>query len=110
VSLARAAEHDPDLAGLRAGLSALTAHVPAALEAAIQVATAHRPICILSPAAGFIAVDDPELLRALYNDPEGRGLWAGPPLSEGLLVRAGVSEAKLQRLLTRHGARLAATP
>jgi hypothetical protein len=25
-------------------------------------------------------------------------------------VRAGVSEAKLQRLLTRHGARLAATP
>jgi hypothetical protein len=109
-SLTRAAEHDPDLAGLRAGLSALTPHLPAALEAAIQVAMAHRPICILSPAAGFVAVDDPQLLSALYADPEGRQLWVGPPLSEGLLVRAGVSEAKLQRLLTRHGARLAATP
>ncbi len=105
-TLGRAAEHDPDLAGLRAGLSALTEQMPKALESAVHAATAERPVCILTPCAGFVEIDDPALRKALYEDPEGRGLWAGPPRHDGLLVRAGVSEAKLLALLTRHGARL----
>jgi hypothetical protein len=46
------------------------------------------------------------LRRALYEDPDGPAVFAGPPLGEGLLVRAGVSEGKVQTLLMRHGARL----
>jgi hypothetical protein len=105
-TLARAAERDPDLAGLRAGLSALTEQVPKALEETIREATAQRPMCALTPCAGFVEVDDPELLRALYHDDEAGALWAAPPLRDGLLVKPGVSEARLHAVLTRHGARL----
>jgi hypothetical protein len=105
-SLSRAAEHDPDLAGLRAGLAALTEHVPKELERAVREATAQRPVCALTSCAGFVEVDDPALLQAIYDDPEGRGMWIGPPRHDGLLLRAGVSEARLLALLTRHGARL----
>jgi hypothetical protein len=63
---------------------------------------------VFTPCAGFVEIDDAALLLALYADPAGRELWAAAPLAEGLLVRAGVSEAKLQQLLIRHGARLSA--
>jgi hypothetical protein len=104
--LARAAERDPDLAGLRAGLSALTEQVPKALEDTIHEATAQRPMCVLTGCSGFVEVDDPELLRVLYQDPDAKSLWAGPPLRDGLLVKQGVSEARLHAVLMRHGARL----
>jgi hypothetical protein len=61
---------------------------------------------VLTSCAGFVEVDDPALIEALHADPEGRTMWVGPPRHDGLLVRAGVSEAKLLALLTRHGARL----
>lgn len=105
-TLGRAAERDPDLAGLRAGLSALTEQMPRPLEAAIHDATAQRPMCVLTPCAGFIEIDDPELLAALFGDPESEKLWIAPPLRDGLLIRPGVSEARVQAVLTRHGARL----
>lgn len=106
ITLARAAERDPDLAGLRAGLSALTEQIPKALEDTIHEATAQRPMCVLTACSGFVEIDNPELLAALYGDAEAKGLWAAPPLRDGLLVRAGVSESRLHAVLTRHGARL----
>ena len=42
-TLARASDHDPDLAGLRTALSSLSGNVPAALEEAIREATLERP-------------------------------------------------------------------
>lgn len=105
-SLSRAAEHDPDLAGLRAGLAALTEQMPKALERAVREATAQRPVCAFTTCSGFVEVDDPALLQALYDDPEGRNMWIGPPRPDGLLVRTGVSEARVLAFLTRHGARL----
>lgn len=105
-TLARAADHDPDLSGLRAALSALTETIPEPLEAAIREATMERPLCMLTRASGFVYIDDASLRAALYADPEGEAVWAAPPLTEGLLVRAGVSAAKVQHLLMRHGARV----
>jgi hypothetical protein len=105
-TLARASDHDPDLAGLRTALSSLSGDMPSALEEAIREATLERPLCLLTKASGFVSVDDAELRHALYIDPEGRDVWAGPPLAEGLLVRAGVPSSKVQALLTRHGARV----
>jgi hypothetical protein len=105
-TLARAADHDPDLSGLRTALSSLSGSAPPALEAAIREATLERPLVQLTRASGFVFVDDAELRAALYADPDGDAVWAGPPLAEGLLVLPGVSAAKVQLLLTRHGARV----
>jgi len=105
-SLSRGADHDPDLAGLRAGLATLTTSIPESLEAEIRAATAQRPLFRLARVGGFLAIDDPALRRALYEDAEGATLFAAPPLTEGLLVRAGVAATRVQALLMRHGARL----
>ncbi len=105
-SLSRGADRDPDLAGLRGALAALTRELPGALEDAIGAATAQRPLLRQLRVGGFLEIDDPALRRALYEDAEGPALFAGPPLAEGLLVRADVAEGKLQALLMRHGARL----
>jgi hypothetical protein len=105
-TLARAADHDPDLSGLRTALASLSERPPSSLEAAIRDATLERPLVQLTRASGFVSVDDAALRAALYADPDGAGVWAGPPLSEGLLVLPGVSASKVQQLLTRHGARV----
>ena len=105
-SLARGADHDPDLLGLRAALTSLTPTLPAALEDALRQATAQRPLFRMVRVGAFLAIDDPALRRALYADPEGPQVFAEPPLGEGLLVRAGVGEGRVQSLLMRHGARL----
>lgn len=106
-TLAFAADHDPDLAGLRAGLLALTAApIPAAVEALMARASAQKPMCALLRTSAFVEIEDPQLRKAVYGDPEGKSVWAGPPLSEGLLVKPGVSLTRVQDLLTRHGARL----
>jgi hypothetical protein len=105
-TLARAADHDPDLAGLRTALTALTNHIPPGLESAIHEATLERPLCLFTSASGFVAIDDPKLRNALFRDPDGADVWVGEPLREGLLVRAGVPASRVQELLTRHGARV----
>jgi hypothetical protein len=105
-TLARASDHDPDLAGLRTALSSLSGQVPEALEEAIREATLERPLCMFTKVSGFVAVEDAALRAALFADPDGRDVWAGPPLTEGLLVRAGVHAARVHALLTRHGARV----
>ncbi len=109
-SLARASEHDPDLAGLRAALSVLVLNVPPVLETALMEATTHRPYCTVTETGAFVGIDDPTLRQALFRDPSAQGVWAGSPLDEGLLVRPGVSRARLHELLTRHGARLHTEP
>jgi hypothetical protein len=105
-TLARASDHDPDLAGLRTALSSLSGQVPEALEEAIREATLERPLCMFTKVSGFVAVEDAELRAALFADPDGRDVWLAPPLAEGLLVRAGVHPARVHALLTRHGARV----
>ncbi|HEY6876945.1 MAG TPA: hypothetical protein VI299_02960 [Polyangiales bacterium] len=105
-SLARGADHDPDLAGLRGALSGLVPSVPSALQGALEAATAQRPLYGLSRVGAFLEIDDPALRQALWSDPEGSSVFAAAPLSEGLLVRAGVSEQRVQALLMRHGGRL----
>jgi hypothetical protein len=105
-SLSRGADHDPDLAGIRAGLSILTTRVPEPLDAAIRAAAAQRPLFHLTHIGGFLAIDDAALRRALIEDPDAANVFVARPLAEGLLVRAGVSEARVQSLLMRHGARL----
>ncbi|MFT3921206.1 MAG: hypothetical protein QM778_01595 [Myxococcales bacterium] len=106
-SLAHAADHDPDLAGLRAGLEALGAqNLPAKLSASIQHASEQRPMCTFIRASAFVEIDDPALRDAVYQDPDGAGLWAGSPLANGLLVKPGASASRVHELLTRHGARL----
>jgi hypothetical protein len=105
-TLARAADHDPDLSGLRTALASLTQQAPKSLESAIREATLERPLVQLTRASGFVSIDDAALRAALYADPDGEGVWAAPPLSEGLLVLPGVPASKVQQLLTRHGARV----
>ncbi len=105
-SLSRGAEHDPDLAGLRGALSGLVRELPPALQSAVESATAQRPLYGLSRVGGFLEIDDAKLRRALWEDPEGATVFAAAPLSEGLLVRSGVSEQRVQALLMRHGGRL----
>jgi hypothetical protein len=105
-SLSRGADHDPDLAGLRGALSGLVRELPPALQTAVEAATAQRPLYGLSPVGAFLEIDDPALRQALWSDPEGASVFAAAPLSEGLLVRTGVSEQRVQALLMRHGGRL----
>ncbi len=105
-TLLAAADHDPDLAGLRGGLAALRLPLTAALEASFERATAQKPMCALLRTSAFVAIDDPDLRDAVYRDKDGAGLWAGPPLAEGLLVKPGVSTARVHELLSRHGARI----
>lgn len=105
-SLSRGADHDPDLAGLRAALSSLVVTLPEALTRAFEVATAQRPLFGMTRVGGFLEIDDPVLRRALYGDADASSVFAAPPLHEGLLVRSGVSESRLHALLMRHGARL----
>ncbi|MDB4991361.1 MAG: hypothetical protein JWN04_6539 [Myxococcaceae bacterium] len=105
-SLSRGADHDPDLAGLRAALSSLVTSVPEVLQRAIEAATAQRPLFGLARVGAFLEMADAALRRALYEDSEGAAVFAAPPLQEGLLVRAGVSESRVHALLMRHGARL----
>lgn len=103
--LAHAAERDPELAGLRAALGALFAEVPPSLGALIEAGLSQLPLCGFTEAGGFVAIDDPVLARALYDDPRARVLWAAPPLEEGLLVKSGVTSAQLEGALARHGVR-----
>jgi hypothetical protein len=103
--IARAAERDPGLAGLRAALGALFGEVPASLVALMEAGLTRLPLCGYTEASGFVAIDDPELLRAVYDDPHGRALWAASPLRDGLLVRVGVSPSQLEAALARHGVR-----
>jgi hypothetical protein len=105
-TLSRAADHDPDLAGLRAGISALALETSQAFEASVRSASEQRPLCTLLRASAFIEIDDAALREAVYRDAEGAALWAAPPFAEGLLVKPGASSAKLHEILTRHGARL----
>ena len=105
-SLSHGADHDPDLAGLRAALSTLVPELPAAVETALQQATAQRPLFRMVRVGGFLPIDDPALCEALYADPDGPAVFAMPPLPDGLLVRPGVTEGRVQTLLMRHGARL----
>jgi hypothetical protein len=105
-SLSRGADHDPDLAGLRGALSGLVRELPAALQSAVEAATTQRPLYGLSRVGAFLEIDDAALRQALWEDPEGSAVFAAAPLSEGLLVRAGVSEQRVQTLLMRHGGRL----
>jgi hypothetical protein len=109
-SLSRGADHDPDLAGLRTALWALTEKLPSTLEDALRTATAQRPLYCMARVGGFLEVDDAALREALYRDSDGPTVFAAPPLAEGLLVRSGVAESKVQALLTRHGARLFTRP
>jgi hypothetical protein len=105
-SLSRGADHDPDLAGLRTALSSLAATLPEGLGAALRLATAQRPLFHMVRIGGFLEIDDEPLRQALYADTEGPSVFAAPPLAEGLLVRTGVAESRVQALLMRHGARL----
>lgn len=105
-SLSRGADHDPDLAGLRAALSVLTSGLPPELERAIAAATAERPLFQMVRVAGYLPIEDSALCQALYADPEGPAVFAEPPLGSGLLVRDGVADSRVQALLMRHGARL----
>lgn len=105
-SLSRGADHDPDLAGLRAALSSLVPAMPQGLTEALRVATMQRPLFHLARIGGFLEIEDAALRQALYADTEGPALFAAPPLAEGLLVRTGVAESRVQALLMRHGARL----
>jgi hypothetical protein len=57
-------------------------------------------------AAAFVAIEDANLRSALYGDPEGRDIWACPPLADGLLVKPGVARERVRALLARHGGRL----
>lgn len=105
-SLSRGADHDPDLAGLRTALGSLVGSLPESLRTALQKATAQRPLFHMVRIGGFLEIDDEALRQALYGDSEGPGVFAAPPLAEGLLVRPGVAESRVQALLMRHGARL----
>ncbi|MDB4973693.1 MAG: hypothetical protein JWN48_2034 [Myxococcaceae bacterium] len=105
-SLSRGADHDPDLAGLRAALSSLVRELPDALTQAIQAATAQRPLFALARVGAFLEMEDAALRQALYGDAEGPSVFAAPPLQEGLLIRSGVAESRVHALLMRHGARL----
>jgi hypothetical protein len=109
-TLGRAAEHDPDLAGLRGALVALTGGVASSMEQAMRDAAEHRPFCTWIEAAVFVGIDDARLRQSLHADPEGSALWAGPPLADGLLVRPGVDLERVHELLARHGARLKVAP
>ncbi len=104
--LTAAADHDPDFAGLRAGLAALGLAPTSELEAALERVTAQKPMCALLRTAAFVAIEDAGLREAVYRDKDAVGLWAAPPLSEGLLVKPGVSAARVHEVLARHGARL----
>jgi hypothetical protein len=101
-SLSRGADHDPDLAGLRTALGT----VPEGLRVALQKATAQRPLFHMLRVGGYLEIEDEALRQALYGDSDGPGVFAAPPLGEGLLVRPGVAESRVQALLMRHGARL----
>jgi hypothetical protein len=104
-SLSRGADHDPDLAGLRGSLSGLISQLPEPLQRALETATRQRPLYGLARVGGFLEIEDPALRKALWKDPDASAVFAAM-LSEGLLVRSGVGEARVQALLMRHGGRL----
>jgi hypothetical protein len=105
-TLARGADHDPDLAGLRTALAVLETEIPSELEAAMGRATSHRPQLTLITSSAFVALDDAAVRDALFRDPEARGFWAAKPLEEGLLVAEGVDLSRVEELLIKRGLRL----
>lgn len=105
-ALARAADHDPDLAGFRTSIMALTEKISDTIEVFAQRACELRPMCTFVRASAFIEIEDAALREAIYRDPEATDLWAAPPLAEGLLVKPGASPSRVHSVLTRHGARL----
>jgi hypothetical protein len=105
-TLTRAADHDPDLAGLRAALAVLEVDVTDQLSAALARATSHRPSLTITVSSAFVALDDEAVRDALFHDPEARGMWALPPLAEGLLVAEGVELTRVEELLMKRGLRL----
>jgi hypothetical protein len=108
--LRRAAECDPELLGLRAALGALVPALPDELARALDGATAELPICDFVRAAGFVAIDDKALCAAIYGSADNAHLWAGPPLSDGLLVTPGISQREVTQALARHGVRFRGPP
>jgi hypothetical protein len=103
--LRHAAERDPELLGLRAALGALMPTIPVALLQTLDAASAELPVCDFISAAGFVAIGDTALCKAIHASPESGHLWAGPPLSDGLLVRPGSSQRQVEQALARHGVR-----
>jgi len=103
--ISRAAERDPGLLGLRVAFGALLGAIPDELDALLEAGLARLPVCGFTAAAGFVAIEDPGLRRALYEDATAKLFWAGPPLADGLLVRAGVTMGALEAVLSRHGVR-----
>jgi hypothetical protein len=63
-------------------------------------------MCTFVRASAFLEIEDAALRDAIYRDPEAKGLWAAPPLAEGLLVKPGASASRVHSVLTRHGAKL----
>jgi hypothetical protein len=73
-------------------------------ERVLRQARAARVECSLMGASGFLWVPDADLRRGLLEDRDGKELFVDPgPGAEGLIVRPGVSQQRLGRVLRRCG-------
>ncbi len=76
------------------------------VEALFAKATAARVACELVHASAFVRIPDAELRRRFLLDEAGASLVHDNSPEGGLLVRAGISIARVERVLRRLGADL----
>ena len=80
--------------------------IDARVEALFAKATAARVACELVHASAFVRIPDAELRRRFLLDEAGASLVHDNSPEGGLLVRAGISIARVERVLRRLGADL----
>jgi len=104
----RAVQRGVLLETVRDRLLELARSLDAGAERALDAAAKTRIPCELLPVAGFLLLDDERLRDALLADDAARELFVVPSPSGGLLVREGVTHARVSRAVRRNGGEIGA--
>ncbi|MEC7522046.1 MAG: hypothetical protein VYE22_19325 [Myxococcota bacterium] len=88
---------------IRARLEAAAPELDPGAERAIEAAARARTVIGRVPASAWLPIADEAIRQRLVDDPELRALIAAGGPEGGVLIREGVSEARLSRALTRLG-------
>lgn len=95
-----------DIADMRARILRISDSMDEKVERMFARVSATRIRCDLVPAAAFVRVPDAALRQAFLNDEAGAKLVYLDSPEQGLLVRAGVTTSRIERILRRLGGEL----
>ncbi|MBK8172942.1 MAG: hypothetical protein IPK60_21775 [Sandaracinaceae bacterium] len=105
-TIERGYERSIDVADMRARILRVSDSMDEKVEALFARVSAARVRCEWQPASAFVYVSDRSVRDAFLSDDLGASLVFSDSPKEGLLVRAGVSIARIERILRRLGGEL----